>query len=158
MGRYKLPVDKRFWSQVAKKGPDDCWEWLGSKAGKYREYGRMKFGDRVEGAHRVSWILHNGPIPDGLDVLHKCDNAGCVNPAHLWLGTHTDNMRDKMRKGRGGHQIGEVNHAAKLTEQDVLEIREWLKQGMSQREAARRKGVSSVAISYINTRTTWRHI
>lgn len=158
MGRHARDPYQRFWAGVERGGLNDCWLWQYSGCGKFYEYGKTTLDGKRMTAHRAAYILSYGDIPDGLEVCHTCDNGKCCNPMHLWLGTHTDNMRDKMRKGRGNHQIGEVNHAAKLTEQDVLEIREWLKQGMSQREAARRKGVSSVAISYINTRTTWRHI
>lgn len=158
MGKHSIDINIRFWSAVQKAGPDDCWLWTRKAAGGKIKYGRIFYNGRQEQANRVSWMMHFGTIPDGLDVCHTCDNPLCVNPAHLFLGTHTDNMRDKMRKGRGNHQIGEVNHAAKLTERDVLEIREWLEQGMSQREIAKRKGVTPTAISYINTRTTWKHI
>ena len=158
MGRHIKTIEERFWPKVDQRGSNECWLWTGSKAGGKVKYGILQFNGVTTGAHRVSWMLHNGPIPEGLDVCHTCDNGLCCNPKHLWLGTHTDNMRDKNRKGRGNFAFGERAHAAKLTEQDVLQIREWLKQGISQREIARRKGVTSVSICHINTGETWSHV
>lgn len=89
----------QFWAKVAKAGPNDCWLWLGHKM----PYGYGTYGKPKQLAHRRAWELTNGPIPDGLMVLHNCpdgDNPSCVNPAHLWLGTQTDNMRDAAAKGR----------------------------------------------------------
>lgn len=92
---------EKFWPKVEKAEPDGCWEW---KANRDRGgYGRMTVAGtprKIDSAHRVAWQLTNGPIPDGLWVLHRCDNRGCVNPAHLFLGTRTDNVRDMMAKGR----------------------------------------------------------
>lgn len=159
MSRRTIPIEKRFWGQVSKKGPNDCWEWLGSKAGTYKEYGRISFNGRADGAHRVSWILHNGPIPDGMDVLHRCDNPGCVNPAHLWLGTHAENMIDKARKGRVVIEPlrGENHPLSKLTPDKVREIRS-LSGIMTHREMSREFGVSTCVVSRIINRLMWKHI
>src|SRR4030043_361681 len=89
-------VEKRFWNKVNKT--DDCWIWTAYCNKK--EYGCFKFQDKSELAHRVSWIIHNGPIPNGLHVLHKCDNPPCVRPDHLFLGTDKDNANDRISKGR----------------------------------------------------------
>lgn len=93
----------RFWSKVAKAGANDCWPWLGSQQ-KPMGYGHWTWWDGERGrsttAHRKAWQLTNGPIPEGMMVLHSCDNPPCCNPAHLWLGTHADNMADKVAKGR----------------------------------------------------------
>lgn len=100
-GRKPSPLtpEERFWAKV-EKGPD-CWEW---KAFRNKGYGKFTYNGRMYLAHRLSWILTNGPIPDGLGVLHSCDNPPCVNPDHLFLGTQLDNMRDASNKGRCANQ------------------------------------------------------
>ncbi len=88
----------RFWAKVDIGAPDKCWEWQAScnPAG----YGGFQFNGRFGKAHRAAWELANGPIPEGICVLHRCDNPPCCNPAHLWLGTYADNHRDAVAKGR----------------------------------------------------------
>lgn len=96
-----MTVAERFWAKVLKG--EGCWEWQGSKS-KAGGYGYVHVGGQVNRrpmkAHRLSWELHNGPIPHGLWVLHQCDNPPCVNPSHLFLGTRTDNMQNAASKGR----------------------------------------------------------
>lgn len=91
-----------FWSNVDQSG--SCWVWLRSRSGGRMGYGRVQFRGRLEVAHRVAWTLAIGPIPEGLFVLHKCDNPPCVRPDHLFLGTAQDNSRDRDEKGR--HRSG----------------------------------------------------
>lgn len=91
---YK-PVETRFWSRVNKT--DKCWLWTVSNDTRY---GVMSVKGVPTKAHRISWELHNGEIPEGMSVLHTCDNPPCVNPEHLWLGTYGDNIRDAVKKGR----------------------------------------------------------
>jgi hypothetical protein len=100
-GRPCIPLPDRFWPKVDKRGEDECWEWQGSRS---RGYGRILIGGakgRPYQAHRIAWELTVGHrLPDSIMVLHRCDNPPCVNPAHLFLGTQLDNMRDCAAKGR----------------------------------------------------------
>jgi HNH endonuclease/Ribbon-helix-helix protein, copG family len=101
-----MSIADRFYRKVSVT-EGGCHVWSGAQNGW--GYGRLRRGARSarhSSAHRVAWELKNGPVPDGLFVLHRCDNRACVNPDHLWLGTHSDNMRDMIAKGR--HKIGNV--------------------------------------------------
>ena len=97
-GRFtNISLEIRFWDKV-KKVENGCWEWQNEKVGGY---GRIRIDGVKQLAHRVSWIMHFGGIPKNMHVLHTCDNPSCVNPEHLFIGTHQDNMKDRDKKGRG---------------------------------------------------------
>lgn len=119
-GQGRPPLE-RFWEKVDKRGPDDCWEWQGNvlRGG----YGKIEVDKKTQTTHRFSYGLHHGPIPNGMCVCHSCDNPPCVNPDHLFLGTHQDNMTDKMKKGRHRAARGEDVASAKLTAREVSVIR-----------------------------------
>ena len=151
---------ERFWSKVKKT--DGCWEWTAYciKGG----YGHYRYEGKSILAHRFSYMIHHPLTIDlrehpKLQVCHKCDNPKCVNPAHLWLGTHTDNMRDMETKGRGNQAKGEKQGLAKLTEQQIREIREKYQKGnTSQYKLADEYGVHQATIYRIITHTTWKHL
>lgn len=148
--------EERFWAKVDCFGPDDCWPWT---AGKRLGYGRLYVAGRKETAHRLAYALAVGPIPEGLCVLHRCDNPGCCNPAHLFLGTQADNVADMEAKGRAVHRSarpGEGHHAARLNAAQAIVIR--AATGMSQRALAREYGVCQQTISDIVRRRRWAHL
>lgn len=160
MGRA---LEDRFWEKVLIAPPMVCWEWIASK--DPHGYGQIRTGGPGGGplrqAHRVSYELHNGPIPAGLLVRHTCDNPGCVNPDHLRLGTQADNVQDMIDRGRarGGPPRGERNASSKLTEAQVVDIRNRYATGeVLQIELTKEFGVSQATISEIVRRRIWRHI
>lgn len=116
-----LPTLERFELQYEPELNTGCWLWTGSISGL--RYGGITHEGKDERAHRVSWILFRGPIPDGINVLHKCDTTLCVNPDHLFLGTQAVNVLDMHAKGRATPTPGERNGRAKLVLTQVIEIR-----------------------------------
>jgi len=127
---------------------DHCWGWKGRSSNRY---GDLMFRAKREKAHRVSWIIHRGEIPNGLWVLHKCDNRVCSNPDHLFLGNHSDNMRDMAIKGRSRPR-------SVLNPEQVVKIRELLKIGVSPARIAKDYRVSNVCIYYIKHNVTWKNL
>lgn len=164
LGRPRRSVEARFWSFVAKTG--ECWLWTGGTNGY--GYGSFQVGGRKGKrwiAPRFSYTLAHGAIPPGMNVCHRCDVPGCVNPAHLFLGTQADNLQDMAKKGRHwvqknpGANDGERNPRATLTDVQVLAIRaEWSAGGVRQAELMRRYGVSKGVIWRIVHGRQWRHL
>ena len=149
-----LSTKARFWLKVDRLGADVCWPWLGAKmCKKPYQHGKFRIGKRLVGAHRASWELHHGLIGAGLHVLHRCDNGLCVNPSHLFLGTHQDNMKDRDLKGRQarGRQVA----TCRLDEVAVDAIR---RSGLSQRKLAQLFGVTQQNICLILQRKTWKDV
>lgn len=134
-------LEQRFWAKVDRSG--DCWLWTGCGSGGY---GQFRYKGPMVYAHRVAWEQANGPIPDGLDVLHRCDTPRCVNVGHLFLGTHLDNMTDMVAKGRVGR---------KLDAAQVLAIRA---DPRTSREVAPDYGVGARQIRRIRARDDWSHL
>ena len=153
-------LEERFWPKVQKIGK--CWTWVGdrTKAG----YGVFRFPLHRLYAHRASWILHFGVIPKGQYVLHRCDNPSCVNPKHLFLGTHVDNIRDMLKKGRHNFQVnpslrGEGCCKPKLTKHQVLEIRELCRvRVMKIIEIAKKYSVDRSLVYLIQKRKVWKNV
>jgi len=144
-------MPERFWLKVERT--DGCWLWQG---------GRMRAGYGVLGnlglAHRVSWNLHYGAIPENTMVLHHCDTPPCVRPDHLFLGTALDNTRDCIAKGRRIDVRGVQVKLAKLTDSVVRRMRLAYAQGHSTRAIARQVGVDAVTVWKAVTHRTWRHV
>jgi hypothetical protein len=149
-------LKERFESKVHKTSY--CWMWTGAKSSTgYGSIGSGRRRDPVLHAHRVSWAMYRGAIPKGMYVLHCCDNRLCVNPEHLFLGTHATNMKDMREKGRQSR--GASRPLAKLTEKQVQEIRQRYNQGgCTQREMAIEYGMGQAEISDIITRKKWKHV
>lgn len=135
-----------------------CWLWVRSL--NSNGYGQLSRNGKQHQAHRYSWALHNGPIPAGLYVCHRCDTRACVNPEHLFLGTALDNMQDMKRKGRERHpgRKGEANPEAKLNAASVLAIRAALASGERPVSLAAQYGVTTSLVSHIKRRTVWAHL
>lgn len=149
-------VKERFEAKF-EEDESGCWNWTASKRAGYGAFG---IDGRTQRAHRVAYQLYVEEIPAGLCCLHRCDNRGCVNPDHLFLGTYTDNNRDCENKGRRPRidTSGEKHGKAKLTEDDVRTIRTMYANGARQVDLARKFGVSQSAIYHIVHRCNWKNI
>jgi|SRR3990167_672660 len=143
-----------FLKKVNKRSDDECWEWIGA----HTDVGYGVFGRPMRGAHRVSYALYYGKLPANLLVCHKCDNPKCVNPHHLFLGTHSDNMKDRNTKGRNVVR-GERHGLHKLTNDEVVDIRElYANKIFSQYELADLCGVSVMTINWAVNSKSWKHV
>jgi HNH endonuclease len=144
-------IQTRFWEKVILSDNTECWEWTGSKL--RGGYGGLNINNRTVQAHRLSYEMFVGKIPKGLLVCHKCDNPSCVNPKHLFLGTHQDNATDKVNKGRmpKGEDIGN----SKLTLDDVNKIRKLINEKVPRRKIAKMFGIGSTCVTDIATGRTW---
>ncbi len=175
------PLGERVWSRIeVDPDPPHCWNWTGplTRGG----YARIRVNNKSTRAHRVVWQMLNGPITDGLHVLHNCDNKRCIRPDHLRLGTHQDNMRDMNERHpyprRGGVSTvtaargerhgththpetvrrGEQQGGAKLTDEKVREIRRRAATGESLSAIARAFDVTRTSVNFVVTRRSWAHI
>lgn len=150
-------VVERFWEKVSKRSEDECWEW---KASKNTGYGQINTPHGIQLANRFSYELAYGPIPKGMYVCHHCDNRACVNPKHLFLGTPRDNTQDMLSKGRHIYitKHGAQNGNSKLTDEQVIQIREQARSGEKIRDLARKFNVSETTVSHIVNRKKWKHL
>ena len=153
----------RFWGNVEING-NNCWLW--TKSGDKNGYGKMVINRRRQNeqalkAHRISWYIHNGPIPNGLLICHHCDNPPCCNPEHLFLASHAGNAQDMWDKNRHPRpdMKGERNPRAKLTEEDVLAIRSrYAVGGVTHKTLGTVYGVHQSVIQHAITGRYWSHI
>jgi hypothetical protein len=163
-------VEERFWKLVDKSG--DCWTWKASLT--THGYGQfvLPYHHHI-GAHRFAYELENGPVPAGLVVCHRCDNPPCVNPAHLWVGTQGDNLRDMHGKGRGNTDSwplaveasrtadrphGEKHHNAHMTAEKIRALRKMRQDGATYDAIALEFGIGKSLVAQIITRKTWKHV
>ena len=154
--RSRRDLVETFWANVEKT--DGCWLWTGNL--NRDGYGQINRNHTTVRAHRLSWEIHRGLIPDGLRVLHNCpggDNPGCVNPAHLFLGTDADNTADMVAKGRQSR--GERQGAAKLTDAAVRAMRAEYATGTTTLNAlANKYGIHLQNVFQIIKRKAWKHV
>lgn len=165
-GRNPKPAFYRF-SMSYKVNPETmCWDWIGSlNRGSKRQYGTIKVDKKSVSAHRFSWEVYNQKeVPLSMFVMHKCDNPKCVNPMHLMIGSHSDNMIDMVQKNRQAKGVkfsnrksakGSKNGLAKLTEKQALEI---FQDARSQRAIAQEYGISQPCVNNIKLKKTWKEI
>lgn len=131
-----------------------CWLWTGSQT--EQGYGHIRINNITVIAHRFSWFLYHGRIEKDICVLHKCDVPSCVNPEHLFLGTRKDNVRDCIKKDRRASAKGENNNAAKLTHEDVVEIRDLNRWGMNYAKIGRFYNLTGISVKRVCNYETWR--
>lgn len=154
---------EKFWERVNKNGPiynnlGPCWEWTGAM-GLYG-YGLVRMKRAMCRAHRIAWLSVNGDIPEGLSVLHKCDNRKCVNPSHLFIGNNFDNMKDCVLKGRHNPPKGSNVAVSKLKAHQVRKIKILYYSGKitNKVELGRMFNVTNAVIRYIVWGIWWRHV
>jgi len=161
-GLPTMSIDQRLKRGVKVNQQTGCWEWQKTKR---NGYGRLIVGSRTDGtrksvsAHRLSYELFCGKIPDGMEICHKCDNPCCINPDHLFAGSKQDNMDDRERKGRNRPQCGSDNVFAKLSEEAVLQARtERAEKGTAFETLAKRYGVAKKTMQNAINGITWKSV
>jgi hypothetical protein len=141
-------LEERFWAKVDKRGPDECWPWLGAK--NQRGCGQIRADGKLAVAPKIAWELAHGPMQRGMSALHRCDNPPCCNAAHIFPGTQSDNINDMVAKRRHGK--------TKLTDDDVIDIRIVRALGGTYNSIAIAYGISRVQASNVATGKQWAHM
>lgn len=159
----RAPVEERFWRYVDKRGDNECWHWKGGHGGS--GHGIIQVGGRdgyKTNAHRISYVIAYGEIPEGLQINHRCKTKDCVNPKHLYAGTQSDNMKDRHKDGNDDHLIrlakerqGTNHHNAVLDEEKVRYIRT---SGKSGPKLSKELGISTATVYQVKSRKTWNHV
>jgi hypothetical protein len=155
MTKHGLTTEEIFWLKVDKKSDDECWRWTGAtlRGG----YGNFHVNKKTVQAHRFSYKLHIGKIPEGMHVLHHCDNPPCVNPKHLFLGNNLINSQDKVKKNRQTKGEDHPHHKLKL--EDIPKIRNMYSSGKySMRALAKLFGICYSEMNAVINKRTWRCI
>lgn len=149
-------IQDAFYRYIPSQEPDKCWLWRNNP----NNYGHFMFNGKVYKAHRFSYEMYKGPIPEGLLVCHHCDTPGCVNPEHLFIGTLKDNAIDMVNKGRhkGSAHSGEKHHNAKLTKEQVILIRKKAENGESIKNLSNLFGITRSHVQNIVNHIAWKHI
>lgn len=156
MPRTYKNKEQLFWEKIDKKdNPNECWNWIGAST---RHYGAGHYAGKTYRSHRLVWELTYGEIPEGMYVLHKCDNPKCCNPNHLFLGTQEENNRDRARKNRSAHLIGGLNPNKRFNDGDIILIRTLYKEGMTQTAIGKLMGTGQGTIKDIVLNKTWKHL
>lgn len=151
----RSPAENRFWAKV-QKTDDGCWLWIGGKDSS--GYGTFHTGERTISAHRYSYELHIGPIPEGMLCCHHCDCPACCNPAHFFLGTKADNAHDRDKKGRNINHYGEKHGRAKLDEAKVMAIFVDFDNGMTKAKISRKYNIGYSQVSRVLSKEHWKHL
>lgn len=158
----KKSTEQSFWNKANKNGliqphmTTPCWEW--TKAKNKGGYGIVRFHGKFWLAHRLSYFLYYDDISNDLDICHHCDNCLCINPTHLFSGTAKDNIQDMKIKGRSNYLSGSKNGNSKLTNEQVLKILLFRKNGLTYEEIAKLFNVGKTTIAHIIKRDNWTHI
>lgn len=159
-----MTIFKRFAKHTRYNPENGCWEWTGALRSKNSEYGAINIGGRIKLAHRVSYELYKGEIPKGMSVCHKCDNPKCVNPDHLFIGTHSDNMMDAYQKGRLDvpegvkFKKGNMPANATITKEQAVQVKLAIKGGMGNKEISETLGIKYGTIVDIRRGKSFKNI
>lgn len=148
-------IDK-FWSNVQKGNPDECWIWIGSPSGN--GYGQLRFEGVTYRSNVLSYLINKGNIPARMYICHTCDNPICVNPNHLFVGTPSDNAKDRQQKGRGRPMDGENNSNNRFTKESIIQMRSMFQKGYLCNEIAHIFDTNPEYVRNVVKRKVWKDL